>query len=355
MVVRDQKAMDLQQFVIDFFQQLGALVELPSYSLVEVIIPDDYSPYFEGESFLRLSFDPEVAEEEEAAFITHGSPLLDTITDLILQEVKMLKRHINLSSPLLPDNIEERIKSQITFQKSRPPEFISSEIREHHFLEVIFLLSLISDEREEKLEGVVVDLNRGCIARGMESRINQALFEQKRAQLYPLSRVITMGQALLLARDEVDRRAAVHNKRFMKRIASFKERELDKIRGFYWRTEQELRERMEALNGKEGAEKRLENLQQKLRANTIDRERRIADIEDKYSSQVEIEVDSLILYSLPRFRVEFSVQQRDKRYRHQLLYNPLLQQIDPPVCSKCQSSLPDSYWIEGEFFCPQCL
>ena len=96
-----ENKLDVQKFVMDFFNCIDAVVDPVSYAYLEILVPDQYTTYF-GNQELRLAFDPEVAEEKGAEFITIGSPLLDKIINKILSQKKVLQRYIIVDQVQLP-------------------------------------------------------------------------------------------------------------------------------------------------------------------------------------------------------------------------------------------------------------
>src|SRR5690554_4835809 len=129
LMTNKQGKLDLQKFVIDFFREIGAIVEVKSFAFVEILIPEEYIDYFNDE-VIYIAFDQEVAEEEGVPFITIGSPFLEKILDFILNKQFVIKRDITFNNLSLPDNAISIIKDKYYFNKCRFPEIRDSLIEE---------------------------------------------------------------------------------------------------------------------------------------------------------------------------------------------------------------------------------
>lgn len=362
----DRRQINIQQYVTDVFHHLGAMVEVPTYALLEVLIPEEYLSFFQGEEVLRLAFDPEVAEEEEAPFIIPGSPLLDTINSIILHEEKVLWRHILVDSTNLPDHIHERIPQEFTFFKCRPPRVLDHRLEEHHYLVFIFQTSLISDERVEHIDRVPVDLHHNIPHVEITPYLESAFYQEKRDLVLPMPPMVTIDRAVERALEKAEEMGREHKRELEKRLERFKEEEMEKLQSFYHRTEMELRgklERIEYLEKLEREEKgedseknrkKIETLLQKIEANDLDKKRRIEDIEEKFSCKIEIRLQALITYTLPKQRIYLQLQQRQETYEQELFYNPLTHQVEEPICKRCKKRMRTIYFKNREPLCSDC-
>lgn len=349
-----QKGVHLQKFVLDFLNSLGAAVDRPSYAYLEALLPEEYAPHFGGDSHLRLAFHPEVAQEEDAEFITFGSPILDSITDLILQEPKVTRRRVSVQSLSLPENLKDRVGDRLTVMGGRPPMVEKTRLEDHWFLQFVFQVHLVSDEREELQEKVVVDLVRGCPMSKITDRLEVAFFQQEVEEPHPIPSMISLQEAFALAREVCEKAALRHKDRFEKRLGRFREGELEKVRKFFRETEENLEERLKKLDAQEKHRKRKETLREKLQANRQNRKRRIQDVKEKYACQVDITCDRLVAYILPRYRLTLLVQKGQQWHRLDLFYNPLLQRVERPVCPECRETTSLMVVKRGRFYCRSC-
>jgi len=351
-----QQGVDLQEFLADFFRQFGAMVERPSYALLEVLLPDDF-PWEEEDELLHLAFDPEVAEEEDAEFVTYGSPLLDKVTDTVLEKPKVNHWRLSLRSVKLPENVVDRIRNKFTFLNYKFSKLRESRTEDHAFLEFVFQIRLISDEREELQEKVLVDPVLGCRNPTISEELEKSFFtEREREQevVRPTPSIISLEKALSLAREGARRKALEHKERFEKRLGHFRDEELEKVKTFFRETEANLKERLEKLGETERDEKRKETLRKKIEANRADRRRRIEDVREKYSCEVHVSCDQLRCYSFPRHRLRLVLERKGDKNWLDLFYNPLLHQLEVPTCAQCGQPTSSIFLVEGKPYCQSC-
>ncbi|MFW6308949.1 MAG: hypothetical protein ACOC1S_02925 [bacterium] len=354
-MMKDNK-LDIQKFITDFFESIGGVVDTVSYAYVEILLPEEYLSYFNKQE-LYLAFDPEVAEEKDAEFITIGSPLLDKIIDLIISRKKVLVRHINLKNVRLPSEPITLIDNTFNFYKCRTPEIKNTVIEEHHYLAFIFEINLTSDEKEKYLDKVFVDMHRGQLVDHMEESLENILYSQDRRDYYPVAPLIELDKAFYLALNEVEDISAKRKKNFENRLDKYRIQELKQVKQFYRKKRNELEEKLNNLKEKivQNKEKKLNRVKQKLEANAVNKKRRLEDITEKYSCEVDIKLDSLIDYTLPRIRTYISLQQRQNFHQLELLFNPLMRKFEPLLCSNCEREITNIFINDNHPYCEQCF
>ena len=359
LMMNKEEKLDIQKFTKDFFFEIGAIVDEKSYALLEVLIPQDYVSFFNSEIML-IAFDPEVAEEENVPFITIGSPLLEKILDFILDKQMIIKRHIVFERLSLPDSALDNIKKNYHFNKCRTPEIKDSNIEEHHFLSFLFQITISSDEREKMLKSITVDLHKNTYEAEIGAAIQNALFRKEKSEIYPIPELLSLDKVYKTAKNTIFSIAKEEKELFEEELEKYKNSELEQLKSFYKKTEAELikrlnKEKERITSDLEKQEKRIESLKNKIEANQRDRKRRINDIIEKYSSEVEIKLSSLIYYTMPRIRTVLSLQQKQNFYELELLYNPLLYEFEKPLCPKCGKEFTDIYFKKSQAMCRNCV
>ncbi|MCL2337269.1 MAG: hypothetical protein FWC60_07620, partial [Firmicutes bacterium] len=123
----------LQDFVESFLKRAGALVEPVGDGLLEAVLPGELTEYFKEEHLL-LAFDYEIAGENPGSnFVTYGSPLLDTVSELALG----YGHYTNLYRPQIgvtaPRNLEQKIMGELKFLRCRSPRTIHQWMVDHVF------------------------------------------------------------------------------------------------------------------------------------------------------------------------------------------------------------------------------
>lgn len=352
--VLEKRKINILEYVKNFLQRRGAVVEIPSFAFMEVLLPGELQPHFGGEEFLPLAFHPEVAEEEEVPLVIPGSPILDIINSLILKEEKVLRRHILVDSTARPNHLPEKIQHDFTFNKCRPPQITGHRLEEHHYLVFIFHISLISDERVEHMEPIPIDTHLNLPQLEIATSLEKAFYQQQPETILPIPPRKDLCQIIPAAQKKVEEVTCLHKKNLEKRLHPFKQDELEKMQAFYEQTERELRQKLSRLEDIPKNEKKKENLLSKLRSNEIDQERRRADIQEKFSIKSHIKLSALLHYSLPKIRIFLNLQKRQNTILYQILYNPLSQELERPLCQVCGTQMKEIFFTGKKGVCSSC-
>ncbi|MFQ5795103.1 MAG: hypothetical protein ACE5JP_08650 [Candidatus Bipolaricaulia bacterium] len=334
--------LDLQRFVIDFLNWIGAEVEVSEYALVDVLIPEAYADHFDGREMLRLAFDSEVAREhKEAQFITVGSPLLERIARLALRHGRLLQRYLLVDYLGRPSNLLERVREVCSFYKCRYPVVTNrQQVHDHPYLLFEFLVTFESDEKTEFVQPVLVDLHYGRLEQELLPHLEHAMYAPNREDPLPVAEAVSAEEGYRLAIAHLGEILKPKLWEYERELQGYKAGELEKTHSYYNAVAEDLRERMERAEAGDDPRRR-RRLEEKLEANEAERVRRLEDIEAKFSVHVAARLDRAVCYLIPRLTVALSVQQRSSRYRVPVIYNPLSRAILPPRCTRC-GALPSS-------------
>ncbi len=174
----------IRNFATNCLNDIGALIEFPSYNYAEVLIPDELTDYFEGESYFKLAFDFDVARRnEDTEFITYGSYFLDRLTHVARQQGLAGTRHIS-SGEVNIQGIEQKLRDKIIF-KGCKGAFLAAIPMLYHYALFNFKVSYISDDKIEEVFKVLVNLNTNLVDEAMSSALESTVLIDKRDIGYP--------------------------------------------------------------------------------------------------------------------------------------------------------------------------
>lgn len=329
------EAADVQSFVVSYFERIGGIVDFTEYSLAEVVIPDEYAEHFDGRTFFRITFDQEVAREnEDAEFITYGSHFLDKLTVLAMERGLAAARYIVVDR-LEQGRVVEKLTNQFAFIRCKPA-LDSSTIRNFHYVLFNFKIVYLTDEREEVFQSVLVNLNTNRPADKLGRMINSVLVTDEREIICPEEKSYSIQAAYKTACEELKRRS--------KGEIEDKEREnqrrlwqdLRRINQYH----DDLREELEAqLRKAVDDPKRATSLEGKIKANDLERERREKELRDRYRLRVQVKLNNAVFYSQPKVVNFFTVSQRSMKAPLKVVWDPLLREFEPPICTTCGEEL----------------
>jgi hypothetical protein len=160
----------LQGFILAYCEEVGALVERPAYNLVNVLLPDGIVRRLQIDTYLRLAFSEEAsAAHLDALHLTYGHPLLERIEEDVCGRGQAIHWFIN-DVRLEKTGLFETIKKEIGLPNARLrlPKSAMAHPQLHHYVRFNFKVALITDEKQEDLTSVLMDLHSGQLAWAVE-------------------------------------------------------------------------------------------------------------------------------------------------------------------------------------------
>lgn len=374
----DRESAELKSFVLSCLQAIGALVDTPSYNLVEVVLPDEYAAELGKPAFLRLAFSQEVAEAHpDAEYVTYGSPLVEGLIELARRRGLAIRWYINdvrLSKP----GLFEIAKKSIGFTNARlvPLEEAADRRMCFYYLLFNFKVSYISDEKQEALVPVLMNLNTGQPAHELQENWSGVMLDAERRfpemadaplfwrgrenpALQPLSEE-SLEELYRRAARAVERRIAPTIASLQRRAARHLKLDRARINGFYDDLRAELERRLErarrSATDEAAFEEKRRRIEEKLAAVELERRQKLADVEAKYRLRVVLDLINVALIAQPKLVTTVGVKNRYASTTLALVWDPLLHRLEPPLCQVCK--LPTSrlhLCANGHLACDDCI
>ena len=333
MAIEDADVVKIRRFVTTCLESVGALVEFPAYNYAEVVVPDEFADYFDGESYFNLSFDFDVARQHEGSeLVTYGSYFLDRLMDLASQRGLTCKRHIideNVDTRTLP----QKIKGKIHFRNCRAT-FAANAHLIYHYILFNFKVSYISDERVDRIVRVLVNLNTGHVDNDMLKAIGSAFFTDDPHTNYTAEQTRSIDDAYQAATVSLEEQIQPTIHEFSGKIRRRLANEKKRIMEYYDQTDSELNLKRERLLYS-GREEGLKSIDDKLRLSGIERQRRLNEIEEKNALKVSVMLFSASLISQTKIRNRYSVKRGKAARSVYVVWNPILNSVDPLICEIC--------------------
>ncbi|MDR3543963.1 MAG: hypothetical protein P4L69_23850 [Desulfosporosinus sp.] len=346
-----EETLDLEKFVLAYLQRAGALTEQESYATLGVLLPEDVSSYF-GEEQLLLTFDYEVAEEtEDSLFVTHGSPFLDKTVESVLQRFgRFTVWYWSGPVPELPRNFEQKFLANLDFQRCRRPKVNMHMVEECIFYSFNYRCAYRSHEKSEQIITVVLNGSNGQAQTKFSEALQKNPPSEERNYSLPRAKLLSESSLYQIACQNAEQVAQIRAEKIMAQGDWQKKKELAKIAGYYSELEAEIRKK---LAGTVDLKKRA-RLEQQLAATQADRERRQKDTAERYGVEVDIRLDHVVANYIPCLWVKLELAHKNQLRYFTVLYNPLLSEIEMPICERCGqqtfSLVPD----HDGFVCQEC-
>ncbi|MGD0623057.1 MAG: hypothetical protein ABSA82_11485, partial [Thermacetogeniaceae bacterium] len=347
-VMLSDKTINLRSFVAAYLVRSGAVFEEAGYELVEALLDGELSPIFEDH--LLLAFDSEVARENPSAIlVTYGSTFLDEVARLAADYGRYTILYGPDTGSKPGGRLEREIHNRVEFVRCRPPKVVHQWLEEHSFRGFYFRAVFRSYERTEDLVAVVVDSHTGLVAPDFASWWNGVVATGERQVDLPRAKSLDWPELYQTARQDAERQARERAAAFQAQTARRLAGEVAKVTGYYTGLASEIARKLAATDD----EVKRGRLQKQLEAVQADHQRREKDTLERYAEEVDLYLDHLVEYRLPRLHVRLELQHRDQTLNTTLLYNPFAHRLETPVCPLCGQMttrlLPDG---RNGFFCP---
>ncbi|XJZ27760.1 hypothetical protein ACF5W4_02610 [Bacillota bacterium Lsc_1132] len=313
--------MQLQQFVTEIIEEIGGIVEPLEYALMNVLIPEPYTSYFQNRSEMLLAFDFEVAQENpEAEFVTFGSYLLEQVLAIVEKQALSAIRFAEIDRLEIGNSLKKiseflmNEQGRIHIEEERPVLGIWAVFN--------YQLSYISDDKIEKTDQVWVNLLTGEISTTMKEEQNRIVYKQELLYNYPLPVQIDLSKALCTATEYLKERAE-QEKNSASKSAAYKN-DVMRITNYYMDllAENEKRAKRAGLS-----EEKQKELKAKSAAIELERDKQLQDIYNKYHEQMEISLDNGILYLIPLLEFKVKIDFRGVSKHKLVYYNPITKQF----------------------------
>ena len=341
----------LEKFILAYLQRAGALTEQESYATLGVLLPEDLVGHF-GEEQLVLAFDYEVAEETEGSlFITHGSPFLDKTVESILQSYgRFTARYWSGPLPDLPRKFEQKHLSSLDFRRCRPPKVNMHIVEECVFYEFNYRCTFRSHEKSEQILTIVMNGSNGQVQTNSLEAWQRNVLAEERDYTLPKAKLLPLNRLYQTACQTTEQATQLRAEKIMAQGSRQRMKELAKIAGYYDELTAEIQKKLTGT----GDPKKGARLEQQLSATIADRDRRQKDAAERYGVEVDVRLDHVVAYHIPCLWVKLELMHKERVLAFTVLFNPLLNEIELPVCGCCGRQIISLVPEQERFVCLEC-
>ncbi len=397
MYLRVFMADDLQEFVLTYFDEVGALVERPAFGVADVLLPDDVAGRLGVEPLLRLGFSEEAsAPYPDARHLTVGDTLVERIEEDVRGRGRATRWFIN-EVGVDKRNLFEAIKQAVTVANGwlQAEKTANEAPQRHYYVRFNFKVALITDDKQEELVSVLMDLNSGQPAWELEATWERVFLERawrlRPLPEAPLAWAPTLEESARLGVQSPESRALTQQTpdsastdsrslsplspdslaRLQARAAeavtvklaptirgleqrSARRLELDRARlqAFYDDTAADLERRMSRTED----EARRHALAEKLAFVNAERANKLADVEAKYRLRLVLDLINAALIVQPKLSLAVRVENRYASIQYPFIWDPLLHHVEPPVCHGCgEAHYRIHLCTNGHLACDDCV
>ncbi len=303
-----------------------------------VLLPETLQDRHDHSQDMVVTTDPEIAREEGALLLTAGHPLLMAAAEAVLGQGDVGCVRLARPGARVPDGafLESRLRDQLAVDHGRidvtggPRPVVRNILRVSSL--VTFALSA-DDQFQEQIDCWVDAASRVPFADDVGHELARLIVVEhdERDRLNP------DGPDLLPALSEADaeirRRAERRRYHLTGTVVQAHDEEIRRCRQYYLQVADSLRRRMSVA-----APDKVAAYADRLAGTDAERDRRIAEIEEKYKSTVSCLPFRLHVIGAPALRVQADIRRGSRRYPVEFDWLLHLRRFAPLRCPGCGST-----------------
>jgi hypothetical protein len=339
---------DLGRFVLDFLEQQGSVVAPPAFGVYEVLLPEEMAARLGVEDSLHLRFDmePTAGGVETALALSVHHPIVDKIANLVAQQPACAAGYIN-HVRLDKRGLVELAHKQVRLPNARLDLVPKMQERseQHHYLQFNFKATILSEEKQEEVVSVMMDVQAGhAVSERRHLDLLTLVEPETRFSGFPLAplRWGTGGEPLtaqalheLLLRAELSARASLAQRltALAERMAHHLTLDLARLEEYYNELGADLRKRQARVDPAELA--RHQEFEDKLAMLKTEQRAKADDVRGRYGLRVELALVNTLLVAQPKVTLPVSISNRTTTIQRTIVWDPLMHRLEMLVCDVC--------------------
>lgn len=355
-VTTKKEAFDLQKYISDLLECGGALNDSPGFALIETLMPSEMADALSIPAHTLLAFDAEVAAETpHSHFVTFGASIMDKALDLGKTFGRVTKKYVGIGNPRIPPGMLERAEKKLALSDFRHRHLIVSDIVFSEHILFNFSVKFISDEKREFVQPVLVDSITGKdISYQIPWLINSFCINlAESANTFQIEGHCGYSFAHNIAKSNLLKAVQEDLELFRKQMSGYLFDEMKRLRSYYQGTKEEIEKRISKI---ESNDSKSEALMNKLAAADADFKARMGDLHKKFQIRLEAELDSVVIYVVPKIKNSISIQNHTHKTTLIVYYNLPANQVELPFCPDCGNPASSiRIKAEGAISCAECI
>lgn len=340
----------LERFVREYADTAGGAWDEIEPQVYDLLLPGK-GQEDDADAVVRLAFDPEaIPEHPGAQLATLGAPLVDRMLAEAISRGSFAEMYA-IGLNLYPHALSDRVASALSLSANISLHL--RRVRAMHFPQALFWFeaAITSDQKEQELLCVGVDLHYGRQVRHTELLVDRGRLAAGPAELLPEAPHQSTRSGYLVARQRAARTVAS--------LANARRRELDtrvqKQAARMQRYYQQLRAELEDQTRRGPAQ---DPGKRAARVDALAREEqlRLAELQAKTALRVKLRLLSVLLVRQPKLLVNAALVSKEGRAAQlELVWDPLTETVEAPCCLTCgQPSYSLAMERNGVVTCPVC-
>jgi hypothetical protein len=343
----------LKSLVREVLEIGGCLVE-ENGDLLEVVMTPEIAGKLGLKEHELLYFSPQ--DSQNGRFISYSSEILDSISHLMEDKGHFCKVHLPRLY-LKKERLEQIISQKLSLANAvvRSSQAVERTVS---YLLLHFKYSALSEEKKEGIIPVVVNELTLASPREMMSALLKGYYEGSHKEWkVEVRRSLeeVFSAACKVAEYEI-RRDLSH---FVRRLDRRLNKDVIRLEEYYGTLKEEVEGRIQK-RGLVGDDQERELA--RIRAIDVELKRKIKEQQDRYSLRVDVELLNVIRVTMLASLIILTVRRKNREKRLELVWNPLLKDLELPACEGCLRPADICYLCDEELHhiclwcheCPSC-
>ncbi len=346
----------LEEFLRDYLEQSGGVWDEVEPQVYDVLLPpgaEDEDPHPADREILRIAFDPEALPENPGSQLaSFGTPLVDRILADAVQRGRRCQAYLN-GLNLSPYDLAGRIRRPLTLAEGLSLEI--QRVRTLNFPQAIFWFgaTFTSDQKEEEILPVAIDLHSGREVRHLERLLDDQKLADEPAQPLADVRRCAAAAAYPLARQQVVRTLTALANTRRRELGERLDRQVSRMNHYYADLRSEIQQQADRATRRGDDQARFASRRQ-----AIDREEglRVSELRQKSTLRVQLRLVHLLVVHQPKLLLQAEVAAaRRPPFPLELVWDPLTASLEAASCPRCGRP---TFALQldrlSRLVCPQC-
>ena len=342
---------NLSDFVLGYLEEAGSVVMPPEFGIYEVLMPDELAAALAFDDYARITFTASASApamtrtDDEPTRLGVSHPLVETIAETLTNQPANLRtymRGVRTDKRGLADLARKHFGLPNARLSAIPKT--TEAATQHHYLLCNFKVTFLSEEKQEDLMAVVMDVQAGHAVESAELRQQLMLLDTEPtfeglAVAAPrwqdtADPVAPSTLQLLLPRAEAALRAQLADQATS--LATRMERhlalDLARIGDYYDEMRTDLLKRQGRLAADD---ERRQDFDDKLAMLSAERATKLDDARGRYQLRVDIKLVNVIVATQAKVTLPMSISNRTAQITRTVVWDPLRHRLEPLVCNVC--------------------
>jgi hypothetical protein len=342
----------LEAFLRDYAEVSGGLWDEIEPQVYDLMLPGR-EPGADEPEVVRVAFDPEaIPEHPGAQLASFGTPLIDRL----LADAVERGRHAQLYYTGLSASthgLAGRVSRALTLPEGSTLRI--QHARAMHFPQAVFWFqaTFISDQKEQDLLPVAIDLHHGRQVRHLDRLLDRSHLAEEPWTSLPEARHAGLASAYPIARERVVRTLAALANTRARELGERLGRQVERMRRYYADLRAEVEEQAERVRNRSEDPAKFA-----ARREALDREEqlRVAELRQKSSLWVHLRLVNLLEIHQPKLLLRTSVLSGGSAASPlELVWDLLVDALEAIPCPDCgQPTFALEIIRQGRITCPTC-